>query len=230
MAHVNDTKKYINDQGIEVPRVSSILKSLNKDALVHWANYLGFKRISYTKELNRTAIVGTAAHDTIDEILTNMFHRYGAFMYGIFESKSVMEYDNCMKSFSKWYEKNWWLKDNLLFIDLELVGDSFGGTLDYVGKSPYNKDNAVIIDWKTSKMMTLTHFLQLAAYIRLWEKHYPTLILDGVLIVRMNKKDGKIAEEKFISREDMELFIELFEHLLEVTILSEKAKIDYKLK
>ena len=53
-----------------VPRATTILSNtLPNEAIVFWANNLGFKGIGYRQELNRLAAIGTLTHNQIEEYL-----------------------------------------------------------------------------------------------------------------------------------------------------------------
>ena len=62
----NHHKYYINDEGEHVMRVSDVIKLVAKEQLMVWANMLGFKGISYKKELERTANIGSLCHSVIE--------------------------------------------------------------------------------------------------------------------------------------------------------------------
>ena len=49
MGKYSDHSTYINNNDIEVPSVTTILKVLNKPHIVNWANSLGWKKQSYKK-------------------------------------------------------------------------------------------------------------------------------------------------------------------------------------
>ena len=61
---------YKNSNGNFVPRVTEILSTMiHSDALMYWANSLGFKGIGYRATLNAAAKVGTVAHEAIELFL-----------------------------------------------------------------------------------------------------------------------------------------------------------------
>ena len=61
-----EIKAYVNKNGDRVPRVSEVIKTLAKDSLITWANFLGFKHIDYRKELERTRNIGSLCHDVLE--------------------------------------------------------------------------------------------------------------------------------------------------------------------
>ena len=84
-----DNSEYFNKYGKKVPRVTDILSNtIHSDALMYWANSLGFKRIKYKDALEQAANIGTKAHSAIEHFL-----------------KENQISDNiCFLGFMKWYE------------------------------------------------------------------------------------------------------------------------------
>ena len=220
MVKNNDKKTYLNSRGEKVFRVSEIIKSLNKEQIAYWSNSLGFKRISYKLELMRTANIGTAIHWAIEELNKHpgkeVHMNYEDF--SIRSIQDMQEVTNGVNSYIKWKTKHS-AKLRFLHHELSIVGEDFGGTLDAVIESFLSKDGVVLIDYKTSSAFRLTQFLQLAAYCYLYEKYVGGKV-DAIMIIRMDKKVGKIAEEKVVLRKDLDIFIELFRYLFLVTKLN----------
>ena len=82
--------------GYPVPRVTKILqKCIHSDALMYWANSLGFKRQSYNKTLATASEIGSQCHNNIDEYLEDDTH----------EPPDNMMYQsrNAYESFLKWF-------------------------------------------------------------------------------------------------------------------------------
>lgn len=213
----NNSNEYINNRGEKVPRVSSIIKLLNKEQLLYWANSLGYKHISYAHELDRTARIGSAVHDMIEKYHDKhklAIYNWGKYrIFGRYDRIAVM---NCMRSFREWYDihhRNF----KVLFTEKTIVGDLFGGTIDTIIESPMNKKHIMIVDYKTSSGFYLTQILQLSAYVYLCEKE--GFIVDGVMVIKMDKKFGDSATDLILLREDLDPFIALFMHLYESLIL-----------
>ena len=51
MGKYSDHSTYMNEEEVEVPSVTTIMKILNKPFIAKWANSLGWKRQSYDKVL-----------------------------------------------------------------------------------------------------------------------------------------------------------------------------------
>ena len=62
-----DHTVYRNRDGKEIPSVTTVLKLLNKPALIGWANYLGFKRTRVTDVLLESANIGTDFHAMVSD-------------------------------------------------------------------------------------------------------------------------------------------------------------------
>lgn len=211
----NNHLSYINAKGEEVPRVHHILSVIGISQLLIWSNYIGLQGIKYKHELERTANVGSLFHEVIECALKGETVKIDYKKYKIYDSKSQREFKNCLDSFSSWYQVN-----HEFFLvseyDIRLVGDEFGGTLDVILQGLKNKKHKIICDFKTSSLFTLAHFLQLAAYVLLHEENRPKETIEGVLILRVDKKAGGIGRSRFYTREEIEPFILIFKLLVQV--------------
>ena len=215
----NNHKQYINADGEPVLRVSQVISSLAKESLVFWANALGFKGINYKKELERTANIGSLCHDVIEGYFDTQrladidFDRFNIEDYG-----SKMEVRHALESFFKWYKK--FIKHHtydVKFTELVVVGKYLGGTIDCGIDGWKDPDKVIFIDYKTSGDFYLTQFLQLAAYVMLYEEVNGPDTVEGVMIVRMDKKGNK-AEARFLPRKRMSDYIMCFQCLYDVTM------------
>lgn len=149
---------YKNNKGENVPSVTTVLKVINKDGLVQWANMLGFKHVSYNTELNKTAIIGTMTHELVESYLTKSESQIFPFSDDI-----VKEANKRFNIFKEYIESN-----NLNLTDIEVeqnfVSEYFGGTIDCLANV-----NGIytLIDFKTSKKIYDSHFIQLGGYLLL---------------------------------------------------------------
>jgi predicted RecB family nuclease len=87
-------------------------------------------------------------------------------------------------------------------MEKKLVSARFGGTVDFYGKVD---GQYTILDFKTSKQAYSSMFLQLAGYCYMLEQQ--GLQVDQVAIINVNIDKYK---ERFISREDLQPYIETF--------------------
>ena len=203
MGKYSEHSTYINKKEVEVPSVTTIIKLLNKPFIAKWANSLGWKRQSYDKVLEESAIKGTFVHETLHEYLFKEGKKFDLsnpevlnFLYENLNTFKEFEKDYDIKPI--WGEKSFSL-------------DKFGGTVDLYCEL----DNKyTILDFKTSKRFYSSHFIQLGAYIQLLEAN--DYKVEQVAILRIREGDYDI---KIINREDMNDYIELFNKLVEVFYL-----------
>ena len=191
---------YYNDNGNEVPSATTILKILNKPALVKWANYLGFRSLDVDAVLNESAELGTLIHDLIHSILCKHL-----IVFIPSEKHPNWLIYSYIKKFKTWLNTN---TVEPIILEKSFSTDNFGGTVDFYGKI---NGKYTILDFKTSKKIHITMFIQLALYCILLEKHGYTVEQVGILLVN-NKNDG----EKFISREELEPYVEFAKGLVGV--------------
>ena len=141
------------------------------------------------------------------------FDRFNIEDYG-----SKMEVRNALESFLKWYKK--FTKHhtyNVKFTEFVVVGKHLGGTID-CGIDGWKDPNKVIfVDYKTSGDFYLTQFLQLAAYVMIYEEVYGPDTVEGVMVIRMDKK-GKKGEARFLPRKRLDDYITCFQCLYDVTM------------
>ena len=70
--HGVDSKYQHN--GFVVPRVTAIInKCISNEGLLRWANNLGYKHLSYSKERDKAASIGTQCHNNIDAFLSGEY-------------------------------------------------------------------------------------------------------------------------------------------------------------
>lgn len=214
----NNHKLYVNDDGVEVPRVSSIIKILAKDALIVWANMLGFKHVSYKSEIEKAAKIGTLVHHVLEIFNKNgigyidndIFRKFGMDYSNIFEKKSTI---NALKSFFDWYDNH---RDMYKPISYEttIVGSKYGGTIDVILQGIHDKNKVIIGDYKTSSSVYMSMYLQLAAYVQLYEEKYGENSVEGVAIFSLDKKNGSPAIMNYMTRDELEVYISAFNSLL----------------
>ena len=163
--------------GIQVPSVTTILsKCIHEDYLMNWANYLGFKRIKYRDELNRSANIGTEGHNAIERFLSDN-----------------IECDNIpLKGFILWWEMlitNHSVK--ILGMEERMTLPYCGGTYDLL----LEIDGRIfLVDLKTSNHFTYKYFIQLAGYRHMLYK-CKGINIDGCLILKLNKFEPAFEEQ-----------------------------------
>ena len=163
--------------GYPVPRVTKILqKCIHSDALMYWANSLGFKRQSYNKTLATASEIGSQCHNNIDEYLEDDTH----------EPPDNMMYQsrNAYESFLKWFNDiNSLATVEVIFHEKSLVCKYFGGTLDGL----YRINGKIyLVDYKTSNSITYKYWLQLSAY-RYMLREELGIEVDGCIVLQLSK-------------------------------------------
>lgn len=200
MGKYSDHSTYINNNKVEVPSVTTILKILNKPFIPLWANSLGWKRQSYKKVLEESAERGTFVHELMHEYLFNegkLFDTSNPEMVNF-----ICENIQTIKNFQSYHDLE------PIWGEKSFSSDRFGGTVDLYCNLDKKK---TILDFKTSKQFYSSHFIQLGAYIQLLEEN--SYEVEQVCILRI--RDGEF-DLKIISRDDMEKYIELFNKLTDV--------------
>lgn len=180
LSYINTkSSTYHNSEGQKVPRVTEILSTMiHSDALMYWANSLGFKGMKYKTALNNAANIGTAAHNAIENFLVDKLKTTNNIPFLGF----MMWYDIVTQ------EKG--IPIQVIYIEHSLSCQWFGGTLDgllRIGNKIY------LIDFKTSNHVTYKYFLQLAAY-RYMLRVLEGINVDGVIVLQLDKDEPGFNE------------------------------------
>ena len=152
--------EYKNNQGRTVPSVTTVLKVLNKDNLIEWANYMGLKGYNYTSYMNEKALLGTYVHEYIEAELENRAASILGTQKMCNEAYEIAHRFKCTK------DK---LQMGNIITEKSLSCDTYGGTLDLIADIVLDNDTKVKIlgDFKTSKAPYISHFIQLGGYLNL---------------------------------------------------------------
>lgn len=198
---------YVNKDGIIVPSTTTILKMINKEELLYWANSLGFKRKSVKNELEISAYIGSTVHHMIEEYTT-----IGTYDFNDITRSGIVEkiaIKNAFISFLKFYIKE---KNNLKYVmtEKQLSGKRHGGTLDAL----VEYDGLLTLtDYKTSKAFYPTMILQLGAYDILL-REILNIKVDQYMVLLLDKKEGNIAKTKIVNdKEEMKEYRIAFKKL-----------------
>jgi len=190
---------YYNKEGEEVPSVTTVLKILNKPFLQKWANIMGFKRQKIEDILEKSSIIGTMVHKLIEAYLMEKMY---VFIPARHHTRTLaMTY---MNTFINWKHTHV-LKPE--FMEKSHSSDKFGGTIDFYGVVD---GLHTILDFKTSKKFYATMFLQLAAYCIMLEEHGKKVEQAAIIIINEGGYN-----EKFITREELEPYIQTFKKLVD---------------
>ena len=212
--------EYKNSQGKTVPSVTTVLKVLNKDNLIEWANYIGLKGYNYTSYMNVKALLGTYVHEYIEAELENRAASILGTQKMCNEAYEIAHRFKCTKDKLQ--------MDNII-TEKSLSCDTYGGTLDLIADIVLDNDTKVKIlgDFKTSKAPYISHFIQLGGYLNLIKindyKLYEQIKL--CMIINVNKDKVLI---NWMYKEDCETyFTDIFLKLLEVYNSYEFIKVNF---
>jgi CRISPR/Cas system-associated exonuclease Cas4 (RecB family) len=200
MKYSSSHTEYFNKIGLEIPSATTILKILNKPSLIKWANYMGFKHQSVDDILETTSIIGSTVHMLV-------------YSYLLEKQFILIESRHCTKNLLKMYFNsflNWKKENNIIpeFMEKKMSSTKFGGTIDFYGIINGKK---TILDFKTSKKIHSSMFLQLAAYCIMLEENNYEVEQVGILTINENK-----TTEKFITREELQKYIDTFKVLVDL--------------
>jgi hypothetical protein len=211
---------YYNDKNEKVPSVTTVLKILNKDGLLHWSNYIGKRGIDYEKYLNEKALFGTLVHELLESDLTN-------------REPTVIGFDRYMSEAMELVQKFKVVKSDLqisnVITEIPLVCDTYGGTIDLICDIATTSGNIKILgDFKTSKTVYETQFIQLGGYLNLLKIQKPEIYDEIKQCVIFSITKSKIVM-RYITKEECEQhFTSMFLSLLDVYHKWENAKAVYK--
>lgn len=214
-----------------LPRVSDILKLLNKPALMYWSvncccDYLQqqfqgrnnikasslFEKIEKARKewqkVQKEALdIGNQVHQAIHYFLTHNCQEPKI------EDNQVL---NAFVAFLEWKDKN-----NLIPIVCEKIvyGKDYAGTTDLVCML---NNKITLIDFKSSKAVYDENWFQIAAYSNAWDlDNNPQIEQAGIL--RLDKKTG-FPEWKIIEKEMLDKYYFAFLKLVDFWWLKQKFK------
>lgn len=168
MARDKVHRSYFKADGTQVPGVSSVVKVLNKPALVLWAWGLGIKGIDYRKYVDDKADIGTLGHAMI---MAELSHNplKDEFLKD-FTANQIDAAENAALSAFEWL-KGHKLEEFVLETPRVSEQFAFGGTPDFYGKV----DGAwTVLDFKTGKGLYDDMFSQCAGYaVAILESGFP---------------------------------------------------------
>lgn len=212
---------YVREDGVVIPSVTTILKILNKPELVDWANFMGFRQMSSKKFTEESAVTGTLAHFLIERKCRNKIVP----LYLSNEGKHPEQVLRCYSLFKKWKKE---YNPSFLYNEIRLQTLELGGTVDCICK--INED-IILLDFKTSKEIYPSMFMQLAGYYKLLIETKPHIAkrITKVAILTMPRKIG--ANYKYILMDVEHLknyYVPAFETLYKFYVLwKDNLKFDW---
>jgi hypothetical protein len=171
---------YLNSKNEEIPSVTHIISIMNKKGINSWANMLGFKRISLRKFLDEKAIIGTLVHEKIE----NYFQKTEPKPF--FDASIDKEVNKRLDLFKLWANE---AQPEVIWEEKEFTNERYGGKIDLLARM-YENEKIVLIDFKTSKSVHASQFLQLGGYLNLIQYNEPEMYerIELCQIVAINDK------------------------------------------
>ena len=175
------------DGDSDIKRVTKILDEINTPEIVYWANSLGFRHLSYAKELRKYADLGTLVHSEIEDILT---HVNSPFYFLKYETPGAY-------AFYTWlaFKRAQGIHLKTLDIEKSIIGKYFCGTMDAIMKL---NDEVYLIDFKTSNVIGYKYYMQLCAYRYLLKLSGYPYEIDKLMILQVDKYDPDKFKEYII--------------------------------
>lgn len=165
--------------GKQVPRATEVIsKMIHEDAIVQWANSLGFRHQKYLQVLNAAAVYGTKVHHGIECIMKNI---------PLPEDTP----ENPINGFKLWWDTI--SKYNTLTVlgeEEKLSCKYYGGTYDLLLKI---NNKVFLVDFKTSNHVTYKYWIQLSSYNKLLREE-KGIMIDGAIILQLSKNKPAYTE------------------------------------
>jgi hypothetical protein len=194
----------MNSKGEEIPSVTQIISILTKKGITEWANSLGFRRVSVKKFLDNKALIGTLVHSRIE----NYFKKEE---YKPFIDKSTDDIVNARyELFKIWVNE---AKPEMIWQEKEFTNERYGGKLDMLCKM-YD-DKYVLLDFKTSKDIHPSQFLQLGGYLNLIE-YNESEMYEKISLCQIVAFGEKGIKQRVFTKEEMKRYQKAFEKCYEI--------------
>lgn len=154
---------YYNSKGDEIPSVTHILRIISKRSLVDWANYMGFRHINTKKFVEDKARIGTFFHDRVECYFQKKEWTKP------FDCETEETVNKIFNNFMIWAKE---ANPEIIAEEKEYTNEEYGGKLDLLCSI---KGVVTLVDFKTSKSIHATQFLQLGGYLNLIYENDPEL-------------------------------------------------------
>lgn len=159
---------------------------------MHWAWSLGIDGIDFQQEKKTAGRVGTACHECIDRYILGDDVPYNIEIEFKMEEWEAELVARGFQNFLKWWEPI--ERDcEIIATEVQLVCPEmrFGGTPDGIFRY---RGEVYLYDWKTSGRLYDSYYIQLAAYMYLWNRYGAKRDCDkitgGCHLVRFDKDNG----------------------------------------
>lgn len=192
---------YINEKGEVIPSVTQIIKILNHPGYAEWANYLGFKKLTFKTHLADLANIGTIVHERIDQ----WFH--GVRQFPFTTPDEEMEIETKFNRFIAWAEE---FDVKPIMTEERMQNERYGGTIDLVAQ--LSDGPITLIDFKTASGPKPQHMLQLGGYLNLMEEKKPD-IYKKIELCQIVTLGGKKLQTVTRPKEEMDVYRNAFEKI-----------------
>lgn len=189
--------------GIDYPSVTTVLSLISTDeALMKWANIMGFKHKDIEKIKNDSASFGTLIHAHLRGIVDDSFIDVPEFK----DSLEKYKVEKVKFNFNNYFKN---ISYNTIYTEKTIISKELGyaGTLDWMA---IINELKFLNDFKTSKTIHDTMFLQLGGYYNLL--HTIGEDIDCGSIITINEKRCQMHP---ILKADLEYYGKLFNMLYE---------------
>ena len=171
--------------GKRVPSVTTIIDGQlgwNKRVLMAWQKRMAEAGEDPDKIRDKSADIGTLAHYMIECYLLEETPELGDY-----SSNDIAMAKNAYDAFLLW-----WKDAGLVFAasEMGLVSEKhrFGGTIDLLAKN--KEGETVLIDFKTSNGVYAEHYIQVSAYVKMYEEMIKDPIVDTYVLQLSKDSDS----------------------------------------
>ncbi len=209
------TANYKNSHGQRVSGVTTIIGQnlgWNKQQLMWWANQEGLAGRNHRDTSQKAADAGTIAHYMIECDIKGIKP-----VLAQYDKDLIDKAENCFLNYLHW-------KDMVNFApittELALVSEiyGYGGTLDCPATI---KGQTCLFDWKSSSGTYADYWIQMSAYVNLWNETQSDPLNGGVYLLRIDKEG---ASWDFHFKQDLTDYFEAFKHLLALHNIKKKLE------
>lgn len=173
-------ENYYNKKGDEIPSVTTVMKIMNKPELLKWSNFVGLTLHKNIDEiLDTSSTIGSLTHYIIERHNKRKIINFK--ILDDYKPSIQRAVDKTIKGFQLYLKE---YKPKSIHSELRVQNDLFGGTIDNICKID---KKIYIVDYKTSKDVYPSMFIQLAAYNKLLREE-KGLKIDKVAILLLEKK------------------------------------------
>lgn len=180
-----------------VPRVTNIFRMcIGSEGLMYWAANAGVRKMEMTRK--NATLVGSVVHAAIEQHFKDgsFYPMQDHISEHYLRQQALCAYDNFKLWLFRIEQAGYQL--NPIAMEKHATSPYFGGTIDMIAN--INGAN-YIIDWKTSKSISIEYWMQVCAYRWLINSGYvPDMPhIHGIGIVRLPKMEERTFEDCFLT-------------------------------